>query len=146
MSKIYRMFFDSLADEMGGVEGAAAVLAERVGNGHKGTVSKMRNGKMAVTCEAIFAMEDAAKRYPCTEFLADRIDRATLKPQDIMQLVASTSKEHGESISAVISSFSETSEDPNQFTEDELAAAIKEAREAESAARKLRILLEGMEL
>ena len=59
---ITRGMFQALVSRAGGVEAVAAVLEARFGCGHKGTVSKMISGQLAVTVDAAVAVEAHAVR------------------------------------------------------------------------------------
>lgn len=139
-SNFIRATFESLVAEFGGVEAAAAVLAGRCGSGNKGTISKMIKGSIAVTVEAASAMEDACQRYPITEYLADRLGQKKSGSPNIMQLVASASRKHGDSVSAVVDAFTDIE---NGFDEKRLAIALMQARAAASEAVQLAEVLEG---
>jgi len=69
---VLRGMFQGLVLRIGGVDAAAAVIAAKVGVGHKGTVSKMCNGDLAVSISAAAALEEALREYPITEYLAAR--------------------------------------------------------------------------
>ena len=142
-AKTYRAIFEGLVKDVGGVEPAAAILHARCGSSNKGTVSKMCNGHLAVSVEAMTALEDAARRFPCTDLLADRRDRVEADPKDIMQLAANAALEHGQAQEAIISSFSEKSSDPSKMTDRERSRSIKEARESLVAAEELVEALEN---
>lgn len=64
--------FRSLVARAGGVDAAAAAVEARWGCGHKGTISKMITGQLAVTVEAIVALEDFTGGHPVTDWMAAR--------------------------------------------------------------------------
>lgn len=74
---ITRGMFQALVSRAGGVEAVAAVLEARFGCGHKGTVSKMISGQLAVTVDAAVAVEDFVGAAPITLRMVERLaDRA----------------------------------------------------------------------
>ena len=142
-SNVFRVKFKGLVKEIGGVHPAAAILEEAYGVGHPGTVSKMCNGPMAVTVEAMYALENALLRYPLTEYLADRIGRRDSSSSDTMSLVAAVARESGEAVESVLSAYSSASVDPENMTDKERAHALKEVGEAVAAYSKLHEKIKG---
>lgn len=141
-SKLLAAFFDALVTEIGGVDAAAAVMQARKGAFSKGTISKMTSGQMAVSCEALIALEDAAQLFPFTQHAFDRIGHRTAATGDLKQLAARKTAAGADAISALFQAYSVNSVDPTRLTAEEGADLMAKLRAARQIAK---LMIEAVE-
>lgn len=121
----------------GCLDAAAETINARNGaSASKGTLSKRLSGQLGWTIEDVWALEDAAGRYPVSN-IRTRQMRGGAKSAAASLYAASgvASKEAGEAISAALQA-------AQSADAGELAVAIQEATEGEEAMRRLRESLE----
>lgn len=103
----------------------------------KGTLSKYCAGHLHWPASYIFALEDAAGRYPVSRLRArDVAGRMISAPADLYASAGVASKEAGEAIAAALSA-------GQSADAGDLAEALQEAREAEAAMRRLADAIEA---
>jgi hypothetical protein len=122
----------------GCLDAAAETINARLGASvSKGTLSKMMAGQLHWPAVYIWALEDAAGRYPVSNIRAhDRTARAPAPAESLQTLTARAAKEAGEAVAVAIP-LCETA------TPAQLAAALQEVREAREAMAALSATLEA---
>lgn len=139
LKKLVNAQMSALIDgTFGCLDAAAETINARTGGSvSKGTLSKRLSGQLGWPIEEIAALEDAAGQYPVTRMMARRL---SARPQTAAGCVYAASgvvsKEVGEAVSATLRAAQ--SADAGDWAE-----AVREAAEAEAAARHLREALEA---
>lgn len=118
-------------------DAAAETINARWGRGaSKGTISKKATGQLDWTVADVVALEDASGRYPVTRMLARRLDSARRREGTLLEHAGSIAREAGEAVAALLSA-------SQSADAGDLAQAIKELHEVETAARLARERLEA---
>jgi hypothetical protein len=126
---IVRGMFQGLVDRAGGVDAAAAVIAAKVGCGHKGTVSKMCSGDLAVSIEAAAALEEVIGAYPITEYLAARRGGGAVAGGSIADLAGQSMVSAGAAHSALMRALGDGSAGGSAITKAEAAEIVARGME-----------------
>lgn len=119
--------FRALVARAGGVEAVASVLGARFGCGHKGTVSKMMSNQLAVTVDAVVALEDFVGAAPITLRMFERLGDRAVSPVSLRELGAGSMIAAGAAHAAMMSA---------------LADGVVTPREAADVASQMRALRE----
>ena len=126
----------------GNLDAAAETINARWGRGSssKGTLSKRMSGALGWTLDDVFALEDAACRFPVSRFMAQRLEG--LGPQctngNLLEEAGPISREAGEAVSAVLAA-------AQSAEAGDRSQAIAELADVERAVRRARQLLEAQE-
>lgn len=100
-ASISRSLFNALVTRGGGVDAAAAVLTAVAGHEvNKSTISRMCNGSINVTPEALIALEEHCGFFPFSEYIAGRLSASADAKPVMMAALSAAIKETGEGLSA----------------------------------------------
>lgn len=93
-----------ISGTFGCLDAAALTLDARWGRGAcKGTLSRKIAGSLDITICDVIALEDAAGRYPITQWLVRRLAISTPEARDIRLLAGGIARESGEAVASILS-------------------------------------------
>lgn len=99
--------FRALVARAGGVDAVALVLEARWGCGHKGTISKMCSGQLAVSVDAVWAVEDFVGAAPITLRMFERLADRSTSPVPLRELGAGSMIAAGAAHAAMMSALAD---------------------------------------
>lgn len=99
---VTKEMFRALVHRAGGVDATAAVLEARWGIGHAGTVSRMCNGSIGVTVDAVVAVEDVLNHAPISKRLFGRLASLTGRATTMRELGAQSAAAAGAAHASMI--------------------------------------------